>query len=116
MSEATFARLPSARIILCPELSKALQTSSTLTPDRLAAMIITDEHLQPVTCLRRSDAIATCSGYFSPSQPDQRCWALVPLSSLAQAWHDYRYALGHHLFGHPPPHMTNKQEMRPDAA
>ena len=80
---------PNTRVILCPALSTALQTATTLTPDQFANLTLTDEAYRPITHLRCSDVIASSSGFFRPTPPYKRCWALGPLTSLAQAWHDY---------------------------
>jgi len=34
------------------------------------------------------------------SSPDARTWKLGPLAFDPQAWHLFRYALGHHLLKH----------------
>ena len=90
------------RVLVCDTLALALQRQLTLTAEELSKLDITDLRKNPIPELSVTDTIWSADSYYEPIAPDTRVWSPGPLTTCARSsWNAFRYALGHHLLGHP---------------
>ena len=88
--------------LLCDDLAAALQAKTEFSPAELQAFHIRGRlHHDCISTLRPDDWIQSGPHFFCPIPGDLRVWTRGPLTTCARAWHDFRSALGQHLFGHP---------------
>ena len=88
------------RELFCAKLASDLQRTLALDSDIATTYEILTASGERVAALRTSDYIKSGDSYFSPAAADARMWILGPLTACARAWHQYRSALGQHLFEH----------------
>ena len=88
------------RELFCVKLAVDLQRNLAFDSDIITTYEIRDAGGKRVEALSASDYIKSSDSYFSPAAADERLWILGPLTACARAWHQYRTALGQHLFGH----------------
>ena len=88
------------RELFCAKLASNLQQTLAFDSDIITTYEILDAGGKRVAALSTSDYIKSGDSYFSPAAADERTWILGPLTACARTWHQYRSALGQHLFGH----------------